>query len=696
MSNQQLDSRRRRRVLAGIGVATVGAGLSSTAVAGQEDTTVEVTLDNAGISAWQITSVDGADDVGPTGEDNPQLTLSEGVRYTFVNNGGSSHPLAFYAGDNETLLSQSDDGSFEGDSETDWVDDGGSVSFTLTSELADEMASYACTVHSAMTGSIETTQEGPAATVTFADQSTTGTSVVVDSAELTDGGFVTIHDSNLLDGDALGSVIGVSDYLDSGSYENLTVELDDPLTEGDTLVAMPHRDTDGDESYSFVESEGGTDGPYVVEGDPVTDDADVQVDGAAAVQMRDQTTMGGSVTVDFARLDDGGFVTIHDSTLLDGEPLGSVIGVSEYLDAGTYENVTVSLDEELAENDTLVAMPHRDTDGDESCSFVESEGGADGPYTFDGGAVTDAADVTVQGTATVSFSDQETDGTTVVVDTAMLDDGGFVTIHDSTLLDGDALGSVVGVSEYLQPGSYEDLEITLNEELTEDDTLVAMPHRDTDGDESYSFVESEGGTDGPYVADGSAVIAQAEVTVLGDATVSFSDQETDGMAVLVDSAELDDGGFVTIHDSTLLDGDALGSVVGVSEYLQPGSYEDLEIVLDEEMTEDDTLVAMPHRDTNGNEEYDFVESEGGADGPYLNGEGSAVVDDATVTVTSEMDDGMDGDMDGGMDDEDETDETESADGDGPGFGPVAGIAGLSGVATYLYRTLGVDDESGEN
>ncbi|MFC7057389.1 cupredoxin domain-containing protein [Halovenus salina] len=524
-------------MLAGIGVAAIGSGFASATVAGQEET-VTVTLDNVGISAWEVTGVEGADDVGPTGEENPQLTLQEGVRYTFVNNGGGSHPLAFRASDGETLLSQSDDGSFEGDSETDWVDDGGSVSFTLTSELADEMATYVCTVHGSMTGSIETTQAGPAATVTFSDQSSTGTSVVVDAVELTDGGFVTIHNSNLLDGDAVGSVIGVSEYLGSGSYENVTVELDTPLVEGETLVAMPHRDTDGDEEYTFVESEGGADGPYVVEGDAVIDDADVQVDGAAAVQMSDQMTRGETVIVDFARLDDGGFVTIHDSTLLDGDPLGSVVGVSSYFDGGTYENLNISLDETLTGDDTLIAMPHRDTDGDGEYTFVESEGGADGPYTFDGGAVTNAADVTVLGDATVTISDQETDGTSVVVDSAELDDGGFVTIHDSSLLDGDALGSVVGVSEYLEPGSYEDLEVVFNEELTEDDTLIAMPHRDTNGNQTYDFVEEEGGADGPYFQDGAAVTAQAEVTVLGDATVSFSDQETDGMAVIVDSAEL--------------------------------------------------------------------------------------------------------------------------------------------------------------
>ncbi|MFC7074051.1 PGF-CTERM sorting domain-containing protein [Halovenus rubra] len=699
MSNLPVDSSPRRRFLAGVGTSlAVGVGIG-TVTASKQQAGVQITLDNVSVTAWEITGVEGDETVGAVGTENPELTLREGVRYTFVNNGGSSHPLVFRDSEGDALLSQSEDGSFEGRSETDWVDDGGTVSFTLTNELAAELASYACTVHGSMAGSIETTQaEGePTATVSFSDQSTTGTAVGVDSTELADGGFVTIHDSSLLDGDALGSVVGVSSYLGPGSHEDLTVPLDDPLVENETLIAMAHRDTDGDEAYTFVESNGETDSPYTTDGSAVTDDAAIQVESAAAVQMTDQMTMGGSVVVDFARLNDGGFVTIHDSSLLDGDALGSVVGVSAYLDGGSYETLEVSLDEELTENDTLIAMPHRDTNGTETYDFVETEGGADGPYVFGGGAVTDTAPVTVKGTATVTISDQQTDGTTVVVESTTLEDGGFVTVHDSTLLDGDALGSVVGVSAYLDPGSYEALEISLEEAVTEDETLIAMPHRDTNGNEMYDFVETEGSADGPYISDGDAVVDSAEVTVRGGATVSLSDQETDGMTVIVDSTELEDGGFVTIHDSSLLDGDAVGSVVGVSEYLEPGSYESLEIPLDEEMTADDTLIAMPHRDTNGNKMYDFVESESGADGPYLGDDGNAVIDDASVTVSGSMDD--DGMSNGGMDDDgmdgEVSDDTESSDDDGAGFGAVGGVAGIGGVAAYVYRRFGIeaDDES---
>ncbi|KAA9398135.1 PGF-CTERM sorting domain-containing protein [Haloarcula sp. CBA1130] len=116
-----------------------------------------------------------------------------------------------------------------------------------------------------------------------------------------------------------------------------------------------------------------------------------------------------------------------------------------------------------------------------------------------------------------------------------------------------------------------------------------------------------------------------EITDAATASVSISDQESDGSEVVVDSAQLSAGGFIAIHA-----GNASGDVVGNSEYLEAGSHEDITITLDESMDEDFTAVAMPHLDTNGNEAYNFP----GADGPYT-ANGSAVTDSANVTVGAE-------------------------------------------------------------
>jgi PGF-CTERM protein len=218
-----------------------------------------------------------------------------------------------------------------------------------------------------------------------------------------------------------------------------------------------------------------------------------------------------------------------------------------------------------------------------------------------------------------------------------MSEGGFVTIHDSTLVsDGDAIGSVRGTSEYLEAGTTENVSVTLDTPLNESGTVIAMPHLDTNGNETYDFVTSEGADDGPYTdADGNITTDSANYTVEAaeTATVSIEAQSGDGSSVSVASAFLPNGGFVTIHDSTVSD-DPIGSVRGTSEYLEPGTSEDITITLDEPFTETQAAIAMPHRDTNGNQTYDFVSSEGEDDAPYLNADDQIVIDSADYTVAT--------------------------------------------------------------
>ena len=467
------------------------------------------------------------------------------------------------------------------------------------------------------------------------------------------------------------SIRGTSDYLEAGVHEDVGVHLDEPLEEGQTVVPMAHRDTNGNEEYDFPSSEGGEDGPYTTdEGDPVITTAETTL--SAEVEMGDTESNGNTVVVDRADLSEGGFVTIHDATLFDGAVFDSVVGTSEYLEAGHHHDVEVTLDEPVTESQTLVPMAHRDTNDNEEYDFVTSEGGEDGPYTDEGSAVVDTARVSVL--AQVTFTGEEEVGDTVTVDSVTLHDGGFVTLHDSTLLDGAVLESVRGTSEYLGPGTHEGVEVEIDEVPNGEDTFVAMPHRDTNGNQQYDFVNEEGAADGPYTFGGSPNVVPAMVTAEATASVSISDQSSDGSTVTVDSATLSQGGFVTIHDGTLLDGEVIGSVRGTSDYLEAGSHSDVEVSLDDPYESDGTAIAMAHLDSNDNEGYDFVDTEGGEDGPYVTDGGDPVLDDAALTV--EMDDGME---DTEMDDTESTDG--GSDGDGAGFGAVVALVAV--VASVL-------------
>ena len=111
------------------------------------------------------------------------------------------------------------------------------------------------------------------ATLTFEDQSSTGNAVTVQQATLNDGGFVAVHTTALLNGSVLDSVVGVSTYLDAGESEDVTVELDDSLDESQQLIAVAYRDSDGDEAFDFVESQGATDGTYLNQNQQIVADA---------------------------------------------------------------------------------------------------------------------------------------------------------------------------------------------------------------------------------------------------------------------------------------------------------------------------------------------------------------------------------------------------------------------------------------
>ena len=84
---------------------------------------------------------------------------------------------------------------------------------------------------------------------------------------------------------------------------------------------------------------------------------------------------------------------------------------------------------------------------------------------------------------------------TVAVEGTYVVDGGFVALHDST-----RSGDIIGVSEKLDPGFHGNeapIKIALDSQISDTTGVVAMPHRDTDGDDQFTFNPSLG-TDVPY------------------------------------------------------------------------------------------------------------------------------------------------------------------------------------------------------
>jgi surface glycoprotein (TIGR04207 family)/PGF-CTERM protein len=179
----------------------------------------------------------------------------------------------------------------------------------------------------------------------------------------------------------------------------------------------------------------------------------------------------------------------------------------------------------------------------------------------------------------------------------------------------------------------------------------------------------------------------AQVGEAAQASVSLSDvSATEGeevSSITVDSAFLPNGGFVTIHDGSLTDGATFDSVRGTSEYLSEGDNSDVEVSLDEPYTEDGEAIAMPHQDTNGNQQYDFVDTEGDEDGAYTDEDDGAVTDSASVTFDAEPTETAT------ATDTETTDETATTDDSNEdeqaGFGAVVALIALLGAALLAAR-----------
>ena len=139
-----------------------------------------------------------------------------------------------------------------------------------------------------------TPTQAQTANVTFNNQTSNGSAVGVNSTILPEGGFVAIYTVNETTGEnvtalqsinnsTLGDLVGNSTFLRAGSHENVTVLLNSTLVENgtlfenQTLIAVAHRDTNGNQQFEAT-----TDESYTDAGRVVADSAFVNVTTAQA------------------------------------------------------------------------------------------------------------------------------------------------------------------------------------------------------------------------------------------------------------------------------------------------------------------------------------------------------------------------------------------------------------------------------
>lgn len=266
----------------------------------------------------------------------------------------------------------------------------------------------------------ETTQNQSNPSITINNQTISGSRVVVQSVTIPSSGFVVLDLSGagvagVLEEDA----VAVSEQLPAGTHQNVTIPVNhsppggvanrSSLNNTGNYEMIVYQDSNNNSRFEYLTSGTRTDKPLIIGSGTqerlVADNAQITIEGSrgdpnatpapsANIQFTDQRTNGSAVAVESVTLPQGGFVAVHNESYLRpwGDPTQTVLGHSQYLPAGTHQNVSVELTNgSTTQGRSLVAVPSRDTNANQNYDYVETDGFRDVPYTIDGETVSDQA-----------------------------------------------------------------------------------------------------------------------------------------------------------------------------------------------------------------------------------------------------------------------------------------------------------------
>jgi len=376
--------------------------------------------------------------------------------------------------------------------------------------------SSSATDETTTTTAADVASEAPAtapSAVAVEDQTSDGSTVVVQSVDLPSPGFIAIHADN---GGSPGAVIGNSALLPAGSSSDVSITLDTPLDGTSIIWPMVHVDSDSDGQYTFMPPDNAIDVPGVTaDGNVAVASAAVTLlpdRGPSALEVVDQEGLGLGMFVESVTLPAQGFVAVHADA--DGAP-GPVIGVSKLLAAGTSTDVEVIFEEPVEGSGKVFPMLHIDMDGDGEYTFMPPDNAIDLPGLLDSGEVAVVGvNLTVlpaTSPSALTAEEQTSDGTTVVIASVTLPSNGFVAIHADNA---GSPGPVIGNSELLQAGENTDVAITLDEALSASGVVWPMVHIDLDGDGEYTFMPPDNAIDVPGITeDGNVAVVPVQVNL---------------------------------------------------------------------------------------------------------------------------------------------------------------------------------------
>ncbi|PEN14545.1 fasciclin [Longibacter salinarum] len=344
--------------------------------------------------------------------------------YTWTVN-GTEPPVAAHPGATETHVWESRNGEFVTViySDADPIATGSALNAISMDATGDDINANVDSITASVSANVaeQVNRFGVFATLSGAVGATDVDSLLTDAPDAT----LFAPDNNAFDAldTAPTNAVDADEPVDSGmladflKYHALGTSAEAADLASQTYETLLPGETAGSQATITVDASG----PVTINGNATVTQTDVmstngvlhKIDGVlvppiASIDFTDQTVMddsvetapgsgiytpADSVTVQGAFLPEGGFVVLHDSTqLAAGNTLGSIVGVSDYVEAGISTDVTVPIDN-VSSTAVVGAMAHQDTNDNQQYDFQISGGTADGPYTRDGAAVIDNAEI---------------------------------------------------------------------------------------------------------------------------------------------------------------------------------------------------------------------------------------------------------------------------------------------------------------
>ncbi|MEP1305384.1 MAG: hypothetical protein ABJK11_03875 [Balneola sp.] len=335
-----------------------------------------------------------------------------------------------------------------------------------------------------------------------------GNQVVIPELTIDQTGWVVIHRSNSNgNGPEVPAIIGKT-KTETGTSTDVSIQLEEGVSNNEQLFAMLHMDTGVEGEYEF-NGANTPDQPITLNGNVVTKPFSINQTNPELTRVEDQPNKGGVFEVDVNAAEDG-WVVLHRTKADGSGPVVPPIIGRVQVSAGTNTNVFIPLDdgETVDDGDQLFAMLHYDTGTIDEYEF-NGANTPDQPVVFEGSVVTKP--FTVQANqSTLTANDQTIQNNSITVDVNATARG-WVVVHRDNGSDGPNVPPIIAKTQIVK-GMNSNVEISFGDStVTDGEKLWPMVHYETGTVGEYEF-EGAGTPDQPVIVGGAVLTKQITVS----------------------------------------------------------------------------------------------------------------------------------------------------------------------------------------